>query len=93
MSINSKVPLMPRGGARPGAGRKPKFEPASPEGEMPLDYLLRVMRSARAAPERRDWAAKTALGGMRAVAQAAAAESAGQNSAWASDLDFDAPHN
>jgi len=90
---------MPRGGARPGAGRKPKFEPASPEGEMPLDYLLRVMRSARAAPERRDWAAKTALGGMRAVAagkkeaQAAAAESAGQNTAWASDLDFETPHN
>jgi hypothetical protein len=85
-----------RGGARKGAGRKEKLEAASPKGELPLDYLLRVMRSSKTAPERRDWAAKTALSGTRAAAggkkeaEAAAAVSAGQNTGWASDLDFDA---
>jgi hypothetical protein len=51
---------MPRGGARPGAGRKPKREPASPASQMPLDYLLSVMRDPEADPKRRDAAAKAA---------------------------------
>jgi hypothetical protein len=85
--------LKSRGGARQGAGRKVKLEAASRRAN-----CLSTICSA-SAPARRDWAAKTALGGMRAVAagkkeaEATAAESAGQNTAWASDLDFDAPHN
>lgn len=44
---------MSHGGARPGAGRKPggankatkeAYERAASSGELPLDYLLRVMR-------------------------------------------------
>jgi hypothetical protein len=57
-----------RGGARPGAGR-PKgskievasLEPASPEGELPLGYLLRIMRDSNIDPKRRDTMAKAAL--------------------------------
>jgi hypothetical protein len=57
-----------RGGARPGAGRPKgskseviKLEPASPEGELPLGYLLRVMRDSNVDPKRRDAMAKAAL--------------------------------
>ena len=60
---------MPRGGNRPGAGRK-KGAPnkASAErqakvaatGDTPLDYMLKVMRDESAAPDRRDDMAKAA---------------------------------
>ena len=57
-----------RGGARPGAGRPrgsksegTKLEPASPEGELPLGYLLRIMRDSNVDPKRRDAMAKAAL--------------------------------
>lgn len=60
---------MPRGGARPGAGRKPgqrnkkteeQRKAVEASGITPLDYLLTVMRDeARAAEERID-AAKAA---------------------------------
>ena len=57
-----------RGGARVGAGRPkgskneaPKLELASPEGEMPLGYLLRIMRDTSVDPKRRDAMAKAAL--------------------------------
>src|SRR5262245_40735548 len=61
---------MPRGGARKNAGRKaggknkPKaivLEPAWPEGEIPLDYMLRLMRSRETPPDRRDALAIRAL--------------------------------
>jgi hypothetical protein len=56
---------MPRGGARPGAGRKRaprvKLEPASPENETPLEYMLKVMRDGSATPARRDAMAVRAL--------------------------------
>lgn len=58
-----------RGGKRPGAGR-PKGrinkvsaaerERHAAEGEMPLDYMLRIMRDARMPKPRRDEMAKAA---------------------------------
>lgn len=54
---------MPRGGKRPGAGRKAGTpnkmtaeirEAALAGGESPLDYMLRVMRDGNEAPDRRD---------------------------------------
>ena len=60
---------MPRGGARPGAGRKPgtpnrvtaELQAAvAASGETPLDYMLRVMRSASEDNSRRDEMAKSA---------------------------------
>lgn len=60
---------MARGGSRQGAGRK-KGVPnrrtketvaaAEASGEMPLDYMLRVMRDPRATPSRQDAMAKAA---------------------------------
>lgn len=58
---------MPRGGKRPGAGRKagsPNRATAAvraeiaASGEEPRDYMLRVMRDERAEPARRDAMAK-----------------------------------
>jgi len=60
---------MPHGGARPGAGRKPNgtnrmtkeaVEKASATGEMPLDYLLSVMRDVGADEAKRIDCAKAA---------------------------------
>lgn len=60
---------MARGGTRPGAGRKKgvpnrwtreMLEQASAEGELPVAYMLRVMRDGRASPKRRDEMAKAA---------------------------------
>jgi len=60
---------MPRGGARPGAGRKPgtpnrvtaELQAAvAASGEVPLDYMLRVMRDEGEEPSRRDDMAKAA---------------------------------
>ncbi len=60
---------MPRGGARPGAGRKPgqttklndeARRKALAGGISPLDYLLQVMRDEEAEAKRRDWAAAAA---------------------------------
>ena len=54
---------MAQGGARPGAGRKKggknrataeAMEQAKATGEMPLDYMLRVMRDDEADKDRRD---------------------------------------
>ena len=60
---------MAKGGARPGAGR-PKgarnkrtvalLEAAARAGELPLDYMLRVMRDEKADTDRRDAMARTA---------------------------------
>jgi hypothetical protein len=61
---------MSRGGARLGAGRPAGsrnkrtlalLEQASSEGELPLAYLLRVMRNPKTDPKRRDEAARAAL--------------------------------
>jgi hypothetical protein len=49
-----------RGGSRKGAGRKPgskssskpSLEPASPPDEMPLAYMLRLMRDGTIDPKR-----------------------------------------
>lgn len=58
---------MPRGGARPGAGRKKGSvakvdaearQKALEQGETPLDYMLRVMRDTEQDPRRRDDMAK-----------------------------------
>lgn len=60
---------MAHGGARPGAGRKPggtnkiskeAYERARDSGELPLDYLLRVMRDEAAEEARRIDCAKAA---------------------------------
>ena len=60
---------MSRGGARPGAGRKPgtpnrvtaELQAAvAASGETPLEYLLRIMRDPTADNSRRDQAAKDA---------------------------------
>lgn len=60
---------MAHGGARPGAGRKPggasklsqeAYERAKESGELPLDYLLRVMRDTNADEARRIDCAKAA---------------------------------
>lgn len=60
---------MPRGGRRPGAGRKPGSanvktreiaDRAAAEGLTPLEYLLSVMRDQANNPARRDEAAKAA---------------------------------
>jgi len=53
---------MPRGGCRPGAGRKPGSltrrtreiaEQAAGDGITPLEYMLAVMRDPKEPPERR----------------------------------------
>jgi hypothetical protein len=60
---------MTRGGNRPGSGRKKgvpnrrtreMFEIASATGELPLEYMLRVIRNGRASPKRRDDMARAA---------------------------------
>lgn len=60
---------MPKGGARPGAGRKPSAttkktreiaEAASAAGLTPLEFLLAVMRDGSASPMARLDAAKAA---------------------------------
>jgi hypothetical protein len=60
---------MPRGGKRPGAGRKrgsktkktqKLLEEVRSGGETPLDYMLRVMRDQKADNSRRDDMAKAA---------------------------------
>jgi hypothetical protein len=60
---------MANGGARPGAGRKPggvnrvtkeAIERAQEGGEMPLDYLLRIMRDVTADEAKRIDCAKAA---------------------------------
>src|SRR5262249_59799061 len=58
-----------RGGARPGAGRKKGSvnrataearAAAAKTGEMPLEYMLRIMRDPKASNTRRDEMARTA---------------------------------
>lgn len=60
---------MPRGGPRPGAGRKAgtpnkasqaRQAQVAATGETPLDYMLSVMRDEYASKERRDEMAKAA---------------------------------
>ena len=60
---------MPRGGRRPGAGRKPGSltrrtreiaEQAAGDGISPLEHMLAVMRDPSESPERRDEMAKAA---------------------------------
>jgi hypothetical protein len=60
---------MPRGGVRPGAGRRKgganrlseeAAEQAKAGGEMPLDFLLRIMRDAAADEAKRIDCAKAA---------------------------------
>ena len=60
---------MPRGGKRPGAGRprgaiskstRAILEAVAAGGEMPLEYMLRIMRDPREPAARRDEMAKAA---------------------------------
>lgn len=61
---------MSRGGKRPGAGRKPGSKAQATKqaleavgaGEMPLEYMLRVMRDPTADEKRRDAMAQAAAG-------------------------------
>jgi hypothetical protein len=48
------------GGRRQGAGRPRKKGPVSPADQLPLEYLLAIMRDPSADVKRRDWAAKAA---------------------------------
>ena len=60
---------MPRGGKRPGAGRprgaiskstRAILEATAAGGEMPIEYMLRIMRDPREPAARRDEMAKAA---------------------------------
>jgi hypothetical protein len=96
---------MPRGGARPGAGR-PRSQPAyvlplaEAAGLSPLEYMLSVIRDPKAETSRRDRLAMAAAPychpriADRSIAmkeqRAAAAKKAAVNSEWEADLaDFD----
>ena len=66
---NQRSSRLPRGGSRPGAGRKQgvpnrrtreMLEQSSAGGELPLQYMLRIMRDGRVSPARRDAMAKAA---------------------------------
>jgi hypothetical protein len=59
---NRKMQGMKTGGRKKGTPNKRSAEliKAMKSGESPLDYMLRVMRDSRAAPERRDQMAKAA---------------------------------
>ena len=62
---------MPRGGARPGAGRPPKSRPplvVAGEAITPLAFLERVMRDPNADPGLRVSAAKALLTHQRVTA-------------------------
>lgn len=72
-----------RGGARRGAGRKKgltnrktaeQMQRALTGGEMPLDYMLAVMRNPRASLKRRDDMAKAAARFCHAAKQSIAVE-------------------
>jgi hypothetical protein len=61
---------MPRGGARPGGGRKKGIpnkvtkalrEHVASTGETPLEYFVRIYRDPKMPDERRDYAAAQAL--------------------------------
>jgi hypothetical protein len=59
---NRKMQGMKTGGRKKGTPNKRSavLIKAMESGESPLDYMLRVMRDSRAAPERRDQMAKAA---------------------------------
>jgi hypothetical protein len=72
---------MPRGGKRPGAGRPPGaiskstraiLEAVAAGGEMPLEYMLKVMRDPRESAARRDEMAKAAAPYLHPKMQATA---------------------
>ena len=92
---------MARGGKRPGAGRPRKGAAVSAKeaarlakgGELPLDYMLRVMRNPEVDPARRDAMAKAAAPFLHAKTAAPLAKTPeprtpAPNSPWA-DLDAD----
>src|SRR5215470_9794302 len=75
-----RIKKVPRGGKRPGAGRprgaiskstRAILEAAAAHGEMPLDYMLRVMRDPDAPAARRDEMAKAAAPYLHARLQPA----------------------
>jgi hypothetical protein len=72
---------MPRGGKRPGAGRPQGaiskstvaiLEAVAAGGEMPLEYMLRVMRDPREPATRRDEMAEAAAPHLHPKMQATA---------------------
>jgi len=72
---------MPRGGTRPGAGRprgaickstRAILEAAAAGGEMPLEYMLRIMRDPREPAARRDEMSKAAAPFLHPKMQATA---------------------
>jgi hypothetical protein len=103
---------MPRGGARPNSGpkkgtkyasKKEAYDPESPAGEMPLDYMLRIMRDPKAKIGRRDRMAVVALpftaargAGVQRLGKKEAAEAAarraGEGTDWGDDLDSPVPN-
>jgi hypothetical protein len=97
-----KTTKKPRGGARPGAGRKPRpafIDPSKAQpirANSPLEFLLAVMMDENAAPWRRDAAAKAAAPYMHARYASveigkkeraqAEAENIGTDTEWGDDL-------
>jgi hypothetical protein len=72
---------MPRGGKRPGAGRpwgaiskstRAILEATAAGGEMPIEYMLRIMRDPREPAARRDEMARAAAPYVHAKIQSAA---------------------
>ena len=72
---------MPRGGKRPGAGRprgaiskstRAILEAVAAGGEMPVEYMLRIMRDPREPAARRDEMAKAAAPYLHPKMQATA---------------------
>jgi hypothetical protein len=64
---------MPRGGARPGAGRPRKAKQlaaASPAEETPVAYALRIMRDETADVRRRDQMARALLSYLKSSGKA-----------------------
>lgn len=79
---------MARGGAREGAGRKPgtpnkrtaeTMEAAAEGGELPLDYMLKVMRDTGVEHDRRDRMATAAAPYVHAKLAAATVEHTGKD--------------
>jgi hypothetical protein len=89
--MKPSIPGLPRGGARPGAGRPKKnvSAPASPRDQTPLLFLLATMRDPNIDLRLRIAAAKAALPycGKKVVEDVVAPDAVDRDS-WANILKF-----
>ena len=86
----------------PRRSANPALTESQRTGEMPLDYLLRIMRDETADPVRRDRAAVSACQYLypraadtrqtKKAVQTKAAEQAGRGTQWHGDLDYEDGH-